>query len=507
MSSVRTAGVESVQGLPHEIVPPNAGALIESLRAFGYSTPAAIADLVDNSISAGARNVWIEFHWAGADSWVSVLDDGDGMSDPELTEAMRLGGRGPMDDREPGDLGRFGLGLKTASFSQCRLLTVASRRRGHEAAVRRWDLDYVQRTGTWALLTTADPGAVQQLEHLAGVSSGTLVLWRSADRLVGEDALEDERAQDRFLSTVRHVEHHLAMVFHRFLTGPGAVALWINDGQIEPWDPFLEGHPATQRLPTEGLVLRDQRVRVAPFVLPHHSKLTKDEHRRAAGEGGWNAHQGFYIYRARRLLVAGGWMRLFQREEHCKLARIRIDLPNALDSDWQIDVRKATARFPGALRADLRRIAEVTRRRATGVYRHRGKVIARSATQGHVFVWRQQLHRGRVGYVINREHPLVSELLQQHADAEHVLRLVEETVPASLIALDASERPDQQALPFEMAEAGEVRRMAADIYPLLRRLGQSHDEAVRQLATMEPFDRFPEVLASLEDDDAGEGSP
>jgi hypothetical protein len=477
--------------------------MIESMRAFGYSTPAAVADLVDNSITAGARNVWIQFHWAGSESWVSVLDDGGGMTGPELTQAMRLGSRNPLDERASRDLGRFGLGLKTASLSQCRTLTVASRRNGTEAAVRRWDLDHVHATRDWALLTSADAGTTSLLEPLDGTRSGTIVLWQRADRLVGDDALEDERAQDRFLSTVRQVEEHLAMTFHRFLTGAGSVALWINDRRVDPWDPFLEGHPATQRLPAETLTLQADRVEITPYVLPHHSKLSKEEHRRAAGQGGWNAHQGFYIYRAQRLLVAGGWLRLFQKEEHCKLARIRIDLPNTLDSHWQIDVRKATARYPGALRADLKRIAEVTRRRATAVYRHRGKIIARSATKEHVFVWRQRLHRGKVGYVVNRDHPLVRELLEREPSAEHVIRLTEETVPAALISLDSSERPDQQALPFETADTGEVRRMAADIYPLLRRLGHTHDEAVRQLATMEPFDRFPEVLASLEEDGVG----
>lgn len=499
MSATRTPRPASADTVGDEIVPPDAGSMIESMRAFGYSTHAAVADLVDNSITAGARIVRIQFHWAGAESWVSVLDDGHGMSAPELSQAMRLGSRNPQDQRAADDLGRFGLGLKTASLSQGRTLTVASQRTGDTRAVRRWDLDHVQATRDWSLQTSVDQETRSLLEPLEQMASGTIVLWQRADRLVGDDALEDERAQDRFLATVRQVEAHLAMTFHRFLAGPGSVELWINERRIEPWDPFLESHPATQKLPVEPLALQGDRIEVAPFVLPHHAKLSKQEHAEAAGPGGWNAHQGFYIYRAKRLLVAGGWLRLFQREEHCKLARIRIDLPNTLDSEWQIDVRKATARYPGALRTDLKRIAEVTRKRATAVYRHRGKVIARSATKEHVFVWRQRLQRGKVGYVVNREHPLVQDLLERDPEGEHVLRMIEETVPAAVIALDASERPDQQALPFEVADTAEVGRMAEDIYALVRRLGRSHDEAVRQLATMEPFDRFPEVVAAIED--------
>lgn len=500
---MRSSQVIDIPTAPHEIVRPDAGSIIESMRALGYSTPAAVADIVDNSVSADARNVWIDFHWAGRDTRVSVMDDGRGMSEPEVAEAMRLGSQDPRQARDSGDLGRFGLGLKTASFSQCRTLTVASKRRGEPSSVRRWDLDHVHATRDWALLTDVDAGTRPLLDPLNALPSGAVVLWQRPDRLVGDDELEDRSAHERFLTAVRHVEEHLAMTFHRFLDGHDRVALWINGRRIEPWDPFLENHHATQRLSEETLVLRDGRVRVSPFVLPHHSKLTSDEHREAGGQHGWNAHQGFYIYRARRLLVAGEWLRLFQKEEHCKLARIRVDLPNTLDSDWQIDVRKASARPPGALRGDLRRIAEVTRRRATAIYRHRGKAIARAATKEHAFVWRQNLVRGRIGYQVNREHPLVQDLLGRDPAAESVLRLVEETVPAALIALDASQRPDQQATPFEVSTDGEVRRMAAEVYALLREFGRTHTDTLRQLAIMEPFDRFPEVLAELEEEHAG----
>jgi len=174
----------------HEIVRPDAASLIESMRAFGYSTPAAVADLVDNSISAGARNVWIDFHWAGTDTHVAVLDDGTGMTELELGEAMRLGSSDPREARDADDLGRFGLGLKTASLSQCRTLTVASRRAG-DLSLRRWDLDYVRSTREWTLLTEVDDESSKLLEPLREFESGTMVLWQRPDRLVGDDALED----------------------------------------------------------------------------------------------------------------------------------------------------------------------------------------------------------------------------------------------------------------------------------------------------------------------------
>lgn len=199
----------------YDLVEPDASAMLESLRAFGYSTPAAVADLIDNSITAGAKNVWIEFHWDGRNSHVSVLDDGQGMSEEELLAAMRAGSRSPLEERPPADLGRFGLGLKTASFSQCRQLTVASRAKGCDVACRRWDLDYVREHREWRLLRTPAPGSTGRLAVLEGMTQGTLVLWEKMDRVVPADDVASEADHARFRDLIDAVDEHLGMVFHR----------------------------------------------------------------------------------------------------------------------------------------------------------------------------------------------------------------------------------------------------------------------------------------------------
>src|ERR1700728_892866 len=168
----------------YEIRSPKPCALVESLRSVGYSLPTAVADILDNSIAAHARHVWICFHWAGPDSWVSILDDGDGMDEETLAEAMRPGSANPLDSRRPDDLGRFGLGLKTASFSQCRKLTVWSKRKGGSIAGRCWDLDYVAKHDEWRLLKAAAPDALKPFEDFSGLTSGTMVLWEQLDRAV-----------------------------------------------------------------------------------------------------------------------------------------------------------------------------------------------------------------------------------------------------------------------------------------------------------------------------------
>ena len=362
-----------------DLVAPRADALMESLRATGYSLPDAVSDLIDNSITAGARDIRLHFQWAGADSWVSILDDGCGMSEPALIDAMRIGSRSPREVREPSDLGRYGLGLKTASISQARSLTVATRIAGRTGtSVKRWDLDHLASAGDWQLLNVPIEAVLHGVDPLSQSGHGTLVVWENLDRLVGDAGSDDARAQRQFLESLRAVEEHIAMVFHRFMVRPRPISIRLNGQAIKPWDPFLADDVATQRLPTESLGEPGDGVTVTPFVLPHHTRLSVEKHRAAAGPAGWNAQQGFYVYRNRRLLLAGDWLDLgFQKKEHYKLARLQIDLPNSHDHEWDIDVRKSRARPPLRYKDDLRWIAQAARRRAVSVYRHRGKTIAR----------------------------------------------------------------------------------------------------------------------------------
>lgn len=487
-----------------ELVRPNAAALIESLRAFGYSPQSAIADLVDNSIAAGSRHVWVELIWDGSDSHVVVKDDGYGMDAATIRDAMRLGSRSPLEERDAMDLGRFGLGLKTASFSQCRQVTVASKAAGSSLEVRRWDLDYVNRNSEWLLLKTAAPGSENHLESLTELSTGTMVLWEKMDRIVGGTSVEDRRAQDRFLRLIHDIDEHLGMVFHRFLEPRGRLSIYINGQQVRAWDPFLSRSTATQLLGTEVLRLNGEQIIIQPYVLPHHSKIDRETHEGAAGPRGWNAHQGFYVYRNRRLLVAGDWLGLpLTKEEHYKLARIQIDIPNSVDHDWHIDVRKSRARPPGVLREDLRRIARVTREQAVAIYRHRGKIITHTKSAPYVSPWQRLTRHGKIFYEINREHPLVSAVLsipRPHRDSARALvRLLEGTVPVPLIAIDHAERPEEQAAPFERASTRELREVLLEIYRAFINGGATREKARERLELMEPFREYPELIATIDE--------
>lgn len=486
----------------YDPAPPLASAMIESLRAFGYDLPTAVADLIDNSVSAGADNVEIRFDWNGTQSRISVCDNGSGMTDAELLQAMRPGSRSPLEERLPSDLGRFGLGLKTASFSQCRCLTVISLKNGGEVAVRRWDLDYVESCCEWRLLRGHELAEDDWVAKLKECGSGTVVVWERMDRVVSDCSPDDEQMHRHFLEAASLVKEHLAMVFQYFLTGPGAVKISINNSQIEAWDPFLSREPTTEELAMERLQHNDAAVIVRPYVLPHHSKLSSEMHARGAGPRGWNAQQGFYVYRNNRLLVPGDWLGLgYKNEEHYKLARIRIDMPNSMDSAWGLDVKKSKATPPAPLRKDLRRIAKVVRERAARIYRHRGKVIQRQHSADYVFPWRKKIRSGRISYCVNRDHPLVKKVLDGAGTSRQaissMLSLLEQTVPVPLIVMTNAEQPDSHADPYEGVKSEQVRTVMSDVYDALRQQGLNHDQAIQRISAMEPFNGFPELVAVL----------
>ena len=479
---------------------------MESLRATGYSLPDAVSDLIDNSIAAGAHNIRLNFHWSGADSWASILDDGSGMSEAELIDAMRIGSRSPREAREPSDLGRYGLGLKTASISQARSLTVVTQTaKGHAIHTRRWDLDHLASTGDWQLLNVpVESTAGRDVQRLSQLGHGTLVVWNKLDRLVGDAGVDDVQARRQFQDALRGVEAHVAMVFHRFMAERNSVSIWLNDRQIKAWDPFLADEKATQRLSSETLGPPEAGVSVNPFVLPHHSRLSGEKHRSAGGPAGWNAQQGFYVYRNRRLLLPGDWLGLgFMKEEHYKLARIQLDLSNSSDHEWEIDVRKSKARPPLPYRDDLRRIAKAVRKRAVTVYRHRGKTISRTARKSPEFVWQRRAKGNRVSYEINRDHPLIRDALGANSmdpgQLHRILRLIEEYVPVQQIWVDMAEGDDSQSQPFESAAEQEIVALIRALYSAFMNAGLTHREALERLGTTEAIgERFELVEPTVD---------
>jgi len=345
-----------------EEIVPDAARTVASLRDIGYDTPRAIADLVDNSISAGATEVDVTFSFAGEQSWIRVTDNGEGMDGGTLQEAMRYGS-----EREYGsdDLGKFGFGLKTASTSQCRRVTVASRRAKQNARleVRCLDLEHIEETSRWEILVLDGADRPEQVTEPLQAHTGTVVLWENLDRILEYKDPWGEWAKKKLFALAEEVDQHLAMVFHRFLAGDvkgrEKVSLTINGAtNVEPWDPFCRTEPKTEPIPAKDLKVAGDGgvgfVRVHSYVLPAQKDFSTDAAwRRASGPLQWNRQQGLYIYRANRMIQSGGWNRIRAQDEHTKLARMSLDFFPNLDAVFGINIAKAYVNLPQDLREQL----------------------------------------------------------------------------------------------------------------------------------------------------------
>ena len=494
-----------------EIAAPPASSMIESLRGVGYSLGTAIADLIDNSISAHARNVWITFWWEGRRSHIAVLDDGDGMTESELSKAMRPGSMSPLASRPADDLGRFGLGLKTASFSQSRQLMVASLRNG-QFSTRRWDLDHVARVEEWQLLKDPVAGSKEMLKPLLKLGQGTMVLWEDMDRVVGNVPTSDSGSHDHFLGLIDRVGSHLAMVFHRFLEGGSAgLSIFINgsgeDHRLRAWDPFMKDHGATISTPVERITTHRGDVEVQGFILPHKDNLKHNQFESGAGLEGWTAQQGFYVYRNRRMLVSGGWLGLGQRrawtrEEPYKLARLRLDIPNTADADWDIDIKKSVARAPNYIVFRLRDLAGHVRDQARQVFAHRGSYGRRVPTPDLQRAWRVVQRKDSVTYLVDRSHPLVKQVLDQAGPLKEaviaMLRLLEETMPVQRVWIDTVEKGEIHKGAFEGTPSTDVQAVLDVLYRyLVETVGLDGRAARSQLLKTEPFHNHPELVEAL----------
>ena len=483
--------------------------MIESLRGGGGYSAADRAGraLIDNSISGGLQKAFgSRFRFDGPRSTITILDDGSGLTAEELRRAMTLGWIGPLAVRAPNDLGRFGLGLKTASFSQSRCLTVASKRDG-VVSVKRWDLDYIARpeVGDWRLLSAPRTASENILAALDAIEHGTLVVWESLDRIVGSAKSEDKTAGDAFYNLAARVEQHLGMVFHQFLEGGFPDLRIMNGGhRIKAWDPFLRSDLATGRTPIEAINSANGVVEIEGFVLPHKDQLGS-AYDQAGGLEGWTAQQGFYVYRNRRMLVSGGWLglgspRVWTMEEPYKLARLRLEFPNSADHEWDIDVKKSVARPPRWLQMRLADLAQAVRATARQVFAHRGSYGKREAAPDLVAAWTSRQVAGATSYLINRDHPAMLHALEnpEYEAVEQALRIIEETVPVQRIWLDTVENGEAPKGAFAETPDPQVEAMAASVLKhLTGKIGLDRQTALARLRATDPFQNFPAILGRL----------
>lgn len=472
---------------------PNPKSTINSYRSFGYNLSTAIADIVDNSISANANRITIDYLWEGKDSFISIIDNGKGMNLQELIIAMTPGSKDPEDLRDEKDLGRFGMGLKTASFSQCKRLTVVTKKEGFNTIKRCWDIDFINQEEEWTLLDfISDESYLKKVDEL---SSGTLIIWESLDRIVGNANKENESVKNAFYQEMITVKEHLGLVFHKFIESK-KIKLISNTYEIDAWNPFLLNlNPKPEMGQTELLL---NNVEVTYFILPHMSKISTEDYEKSGGPLGWYQQQGFYVYRGDRLLVSGDWLGIEKKREYSKLARIAINFPNANDFDWNLDIKKSTAMPPIEIRKELSRIAKIAVMKSAKIYNWRGQKTISNENGNASFesLWKDETNReGIKKYKINKKHPIIKQLLESDNTNKlfsKALKLLEENIPVELILYNQNEDPSFHELEkITEKPSDDLIKLAVELFEIYKSQGIPESLSRQQIMNATPFNFFP----------------
>lgn len=448
--------------------------------------------MVDNSIAAGARQIRANFEWAETPR-IIFKDDGRGMICDDLIAAMRLGSD-PRAARNPGDMGRFGLGLKTASFSQAKSLAVVSKAAGQQACAARWSLDRIDTASDWEL----EVGSPEELglggDFLIG-PTGTAVIWENLDILLGRDG-----TIDKLYGTAEIVARHLGMTFHRFIES-GRTGIAVNEVAVTPWDPlalYAAEQVFSEELEPAGIALRGS-------ILPSPDKVDEDEGRRLAGPNDFLEQQGFYVYREDRLIVGGGWLGIgrsaqsWRLDKKYNLARLSIDLDNGQDEAWSIDVRKSTAVPPLELRAELYRFASRVRRKAASRAEQTATgATATQAASAPVPIWVSH-GDGGVIFRLNRRHPLVARLRHGGADSvalRSLLDAIERTAPRHGASL-GPQLVDAVAAARQQQTESDLSRLVRTVYLNARRAAGLSPEAANARLMEHPAMRQHEDMVAI----------
>lgn len=485
--------------MKEKVVVPFAPILVESTRSIGYSFESALADIIDNSIGKAASEVHVEYSSMDP-QYVAVIDDASGMNASELEAAMRYGSRSSLDVRDAHDLGRFGLGLKTASMSQCRKLTVITKKDGrcHAAC---WDLDLIAEKGDWVLINYTAP-EIRQLrfsDRLKGQESGTVVLWEEFDRIAKGSA----NPQKVFDEKIERARNHCALVFHRFMDSESIknrVKIFFNNAQVEPIDPFLSDNPATQPLTEQTIRIENSLIKVKPYILPFASKVSAKDKKKLGDLCDLRQNQGFYIYRNKRLIIWGTWFRLIKQQELNKLARVRVDIPNTLDSIWEIDIKKSTASLPDVIKRNLVSVVSNSVGRSEKVYKYRGRHVSNDDL---VHVWNTVDNRGQFQYIINRDLPIF-KMLEQSLDEksqiylDSFVKMIEDTFPYGDVYYRlAKDDSSAKATSLDFEEAYGIAETMIDN---LKSAGQDIASFLKNMEAVDFFAKHPDVVKKIRED-------
>lgn len=481
---------------------PSPSVLMTSMRSMGYTFQSAISDVIDNSISASAKNIKLVFPIEPTDCYIAICDDGCGMTKEELFNAMKYGSSPKFGVRSESDLGRFGLGLKAASLSQCKKLTVISKKNG-EISAYIWDLDTVLEKNEWYLLdcTSKQISKFREIHWLDNLSSGTIVLWEEFDLIEKSSGMVYE-----YLTSIQNnVSEYLSLIFHRFLNSSKdhKVNISINNYLLKGKDPFLEDHKKTDKRKLIQIPIMDssgveRTIFVQAYILPFQQDLSEEDEILSGGVKNYKSKQGFYIYRNERLIIWGSWFGR-DKDELTKYARIKVDIPNSLDDIWSIDIKKQNANIPNVIKKRLNQAVNEALDRSISKQRFRGRV--KNSNEQIDFVWNRFENRGLYSYRINRNAKVFQSLKNEVSDEiwskiDDIFESIEESVPFQQIYIDKTQNVIDESLSEEELSSL-IARVKAHIEIFMEKLNFDKKTAVDAVFKLEPFCNYPKLREKI----------
>ncbi len=476
---------------------PKASTLMGSLRSMGYSFEAAVADVIDNSISAHAKNIYLLFPQNPLeDLALGILDDGEGMTNEMLMEAMRYGSCASEDERAVDDLGRFGMGLKSASLSQCRILTVVSYD-DNQLNAYRWDYNYILEKGDWILqeLNTTEIDSLPYINLLKEQKKGTLVIWQDFDIIAKSS---NGQVYNSLVDLRSSLDGALSLIFHRYISS--GLKMYVGKYKLKALDPFLENHPKTTHKKERTLEIQDSHgkerlIRIKPFILPFATDLREEDKRLLGGIENMRAKQGFYIYRNKRLIIWGTWFGMKQRGELTKNARIRVDIPNSLDDIWSIDIKKQRAEIPKTILHSMKKMVEEALEISVTKQSYRGRT--HNVDDSIDYIWsRKEGRSDTFFYQINRESKLYHFVKEKVSDEDFVyldmlLTEIEKNIPIQQMYIDKSNEAISQPEEND-SRMSDLLEMGITMAAMIRSVrNDTVTSIVDDLMKSEPFCNYP----------------
>ncbi len=423
---------------------PKASSFRKSLRKAGYDLSTALADIVDNSIFAKAKNIYIYYE---TDPFkIYIIDDGNGMDEEKFFEALNYAGRDPDEERDEGDLGRFSLGMKTASDSQSKKYTVISKAKNGDFLAGIWDSEHVDKRDDWVLLIP-EQKEILKTDHLDKISnSGTIIIWD--DLFINDEKLPKEIAVEQMNTNFVAAKEHLGLTFHRYLSKDqdmdiNKINIFVNDREIEPIDPFNANNSATQIQDIETI---NKNVKLQVFTLPHHSMVDKKTYDKYALKDGYLKSQGLYIYREKRLIISGTWLNIARQISLTQLTRVKIDINNKEDESWGISIDKSRAKLPTIVQERVRNLLRTIQAPSVKTYRNKGSRLYETS---HFPVWnRIQKQNNQIVYDIDFEHPYISNIITQLSSNDqnkfkNALKFIAASFPQDQYFIDLNDKPKE----------------------------------------------------------------